>query len=269
MTYLITQIILCLIAAALLGLFTGWLLWRRRGGEDTHAFGAQREIDRKRIRTLEAQLAERDAAPVPTRPTPEPLAAPVPHPVALDPVSPEAVSPEAVSPEAVSPEAEPPAETHVQAAPLAPEVYQTTAPVSDLSSVPYEDDFAIDDPFADEFSDDDIAPGAFEETGDGPSEATFSDDTPLAPSPLPIAPEAERPTSPTYDDLKRISGIGPAIESRLAEIGITTYRQIAHFTDEDIERVGAHIDFFADRIRREGWVVQAAALHRQTYGTKP
>ncbi|MEL6615122.1 MAG: hypothetical protein AAFQ43_05260, partial [Bacteroidota bacterium] len=81
-------------------------------------------------------------------------------------------------------------------------------------------------------------------------------------------PPADDP-SPAYDDLKRISGIGATIERQLAEIGITTYRQIAHFSDDDIERVGAHIDFFPDRIRREGWVVQAAALHRETYGTQP
>ena len=90
----------------------------------------------------------------------------------------------------------------------------------------------------------------------------------LAPVPD-AAPETVRPPAvaePARDDLKRITGIGPVIERQLAQVGITTYRQIARFTDDDIERVGMHIDFFPDRIRREGWVDQAAALHRETHG---
>ena len=93
--------------------------------------------------------------------------------------------------------------------PVAAQVFEAKAPVSDLDPVPYADG------------------------GDGPAEATFADDLPQ-PAPLPLAPEA----APAYDDLKRVSGIGPSIESQLAEIGVTTYRQIALFTDDDIERVG-------------------------------
>ena len=82
-------------------------------------------------------------------------------------------------------------------------------------------------------------------------------------------PADASPISGPYDDLQRISGIGPVIVSQLAELGVTTYRQIARFTDEDIERVGQHLDVFPDRVRREDWVSQAARLHRQTYGTQP
>ena len=90
-----------------------------------------------------------------------------------------------------------------------------------------------------------------------------------APTAIEAEPEPDPEPEPERDDLKRISGIGPVIERQLGGIGITTYRQIARFTDEDIERVGTHIDFFPDRIRREGWVEQAADFHREKYDSEP
>ncbi|OZC01682.1 hypothetical protein [Rubricoccus marinus] len=258
MTYLIAEIVLCLIAAALLGLLTGWLLWGRSAPADADCSEAEREVERSHavIQSLEAELATRPAAPE-AGDLPLMQREPV-----LDPIPPPAR-----------------AATGPDPAPLAPEVFETDEPVSDLDPVPYAfegeepdaplpDDSPLDDAQAGGTPNDDAGAALPDDSGDGPAEATFSDDLPL-PAPLPLPPEEERAASPAYDDLKRISGIGPAIESQLAEIGITTYRQIALFTDEDIDRVGAHIDFFADRIRREGWVVQAAALHRQTYGTAP
>jgi predicted flap endonuclease-1-like 5' DNA nuclease len=68
------------------------------------------------------------------------------------------------------------------------------------------------------------------------------------------------------DDLKRISGVGPVIEKQLAGIGITTFRQIANLTSEDIQTVQSAIGFFPGRIEQEDWRAQAAQLHRETYG---
>jgi len=77
-----------------------------------------------------------------------------------------------------------------------------------------------------------------------------------------FGPSADAP----IDDLKEISGIGPVIEKQLAGIGVTTYRQIADFDADDIERVQEAIDFFPGRITREDWLTQAATLHREKYG---
>ena len=77
------------------------------------------------------------------------------------------------------------------------------------------------------------------------------------------------PAETPIDDLKVISGIAAVIEKQLAGIGITTYRQIANFTQEDIERVNDAIEVFQGRIEREKWVPQAARLHREKYGTEP
>ena len=64
------------------------------------------------------------------------------------------------------------------------------------------------------------------------------------------------------DDLKHISGIGPVIEKKLNGLGIYTFRQISEFTPQIIEHVTSSIKFFPDRIGRDNWIGQAAALAR-------
>jgi F-type H+-transporting ATPase subunit gamma len=68
------------------------------------------------------------------------------------------------------------------------------------------------------------------------------------------------------DDLEgEIDGIGPVIARKLAEIGVTTFRQVADWTADDIERIGAQLEF-AGRIEREDWVGQAKRAHAIKYG---
>ena len=62
------------------------------------------------------------------------------------------------------------------------------------------------------------------------------------------------------DDLKEIVGIGPFLERKLHAIDIYTFRQIANFTEEDIEQVNDIIEFFPGRIQRDNWVRQATEL---------
>jgi predicted flap endonuclease-1-like 5' DNA nuclease len=64
------------------------------------------------------------------------------------------------------------------------------------------------------------------------------------------------------DDLKLISGIGPVIERKLNAIGIYNFKQISELTPYAIEQVTAAIKFFPDRIGRDNWIGQAAALMR-------
>jgi len=70
------------------------------------------------------------------------------------------------------------------------------------------------------------------------------------------ASPASSPASGTGDDLTKIKGIGQVLQGKLNALGITTFRQIAEFTEADIERVNAKLDF-PGRIEREGWVEQA------------
>lgn len=58
------------------------------------------------------------------------------------------------------------------------------------------------------------------------------------------------------DDLKQISGVGPALEKKLHALGVTSLKQVAEFTAADIERVDAELNF-KGRIEREDWIGQA------------
>jgi len=75
------------------------------------------------------------------------------------------------------------------------------------------------------------------------------------------APEskAAEPAGAFNDDVKLIGGIGPALEKKLAGLGITSLKQIAEFTAEDIERIDAELTM-KGRIEREEWVQQAQEL---------
>ncbi len=62
------------------------------------------------------------------------------------------------------------------------------------------------------------------------------------------------------DDLKCIRGIGPYLEQRLNEIGITTYSQIAKFNEVEINFVSQNIGPFPTRIKRDNWMKSAKQL---------
>lgn len=71
------------------------------------------------------------------------------------------------------------------------------------------------------------------------------------------------------DDLKLIVGVGPVLERMLQQLGIATYRQIARWSERDIDEFDARLPEFHGRIRRDGWVTQARALHQSKYGEPP
>ena len=63
------------------------------------------------------------------------------------------------------------------------------------------------------------------------------------------------------DNLKRIKGVGPAIEKTLNELGISRFDQIAQMSEYDIDRVAHRLKGFRSRIYREDWIGQARDLH--------
>ena len=72
------------------------------------------------------------------------------------------------------------------------------------------------------------------------------------------APKADKAAAGA-DDLKLLSGVGPALEKKLHEAGITSFAQIAAWTDADVEEFGEKLSF-KGRIEREGWIEQAKDL---------
>jgi small subunit ribosomal protein S2 len=61
------------------------------------------------------------------------------------------------------------------------------------------------------------------------------------------------------DDLKKISGVGPVLESKLHDLGITKFEQIAKFTPDEIGKIDERLNF-KGRIERDEWIKQAAEL---------
>lgn len=63
----------------------------------------------------------------------------------------------------------------------------------------------------------------------------------------------------TADDLKQISGVGPVLESKLNELGVYHFWQIARWSAAEVAWVDDAISF-KGRITRDDWVTQAVKL---------
>ncbi|CUH32614.1 NADH dehydrogenase subunit E [Jannaschia seosinensis] len=90
----------------------------------------------------------------------------------------------------------------------------------------------------------------------------------------PVAPAAETvtdgpgqkpvtldaPRNGQADDLKRIKGIGPKLETECNELGIWHFDQIANWSEDEVAWVDRHLEGFKGRVSRDDWVAQARAL---------
>jgi len=77
----------------------------------------------------------------------------------------------------------------------------------------------------------------------------------------PVAKKAapKKEVASAADDLKKLSGVGPALEKKLIAGGVTTFAQIAAWNADDITAMDEKLSF-KGRITREGWVDQAKEL---------
>ena len=71
-----------------------------------------------------------------------------------------------------------------------------------------------------------------------------------------------------YSDAVRFDEVSydEVLERQLKAMGITSFRQIAQFTNEDIERVSNALGAFRGRVLRDNWPEGARAAHRDQYG---
>lgn len=74
------------------------------------------------------------------------------------------------------------------------------------------------------------------------------------------APAPASTPAPGGDDLSRIKGLGPKLAALIGEFGVTSFAQIAAWSEADIDRIDAQLGVFAGRIRRDSWVEQAKFL---------
>ena len=75
--------------------------------------------------------------------------------------------------------------------------------------------------------------------------------------------------TPPHDDLVRIHGVGPKIARLLTSMGITSFRQVARFSADDVATVNEALEVFPGRIERDDWMSSARELHREVYGSDP
>ena len=89
-----------------------------------------------------------------------------------------------------------------------------------------------------------------------------------APEPAPEPQPAPTPT-PTpevtelkADNLQLLKGVGPKMVALLGGLGVTSYQQIANWTEADIARIDPQLGAFQGRIARDNIVDQASYLSR-------
>jgi large subunit ribosomal protein L21 len=82
-----------------------------------------------------------------------------------------------------------------------------------------------------------------------------------APAKSEAAKAEAAPAASGTDDLKKLSGVGPALEKKLHEAGVTTFAQIAAWTEADVAAIDEQLSF-KGRIEREGWIDQAKELSK-------
>ncbi|MEO1490933.1 MAG: NADH-quinone oxidoreductase subunit NuoE [Pseudomonadota bacterium] len=62
------------------------------------------------------------------------------------------------------------------------------------------------------------------------------------------------------DDLKKIKGIGPKLETLCNTLGVWHFDQIASWSDKEVAWVDHHLEGFKGRVSRDEWVAQAKIL---------
>jgi len=71
------------------------------------------------------------------------------------------------------------------------------------------------------------------------------------------APAKEKKVTTTVsDDLKQLSGVGPALEKKLHAAGVKSFEQIAAWSAKDVEAINEKISS-KGRVEKEGWIDQA------------
>lgn len=103
---------------------------------------------------------------------------------------------------------------------------------------------------------------------EAPAAEAQADAAPAAPAEE--APAADEDNTPLFDkpegdpdDLKKISGVGPVLEQKLHDLGVTKFAQIANFSAEDVAKVDERLNF-KGRIDRDGWIKQANEMMKES-----
>jgi predicted flap endonuclease-1-like 5' DNA nuclease len=70
--------------------------------------------------------------------------------------------------------------------------------------------------------------------------------------------QQQRPSFLEGEDLKILKGVGPVIELRMREFGITSWRSLADLDEDGLDRLADHLKMTPERVRP--WADQARGL---------
>lgn len=99
-----------------------------------------------------------------------------------------------------------------------------------------------------------------------PSVATAEPENVVATAPEPVeivstpSPAEASIASADADDLLKLKGVGPKLQTLLVDLGVTRFAQIAAWKDADIAAIDARLGNFKGRPVRDQWVDQATYL---------
>ncbi len=71
-----------------------------------------------------------------------------------------------------------------------------------------------------------------------------------------VPAKEKKVTASVSDDLKQLSGVGPALEKKLHAAGVKSFEQIAAWSAKDVEAINEKISS-KGRVEKEGWIDQA------------
>ena len=84
-----------------------------------------------------------------------------------------------------------------------------------------------------------------------------AEDAPAAPG---VKPALLTEAQGAADDLKKIKGVGPKLETMLHAMGVFHYWQIASWGPDEVAWVDENLEGFKGRVSRDDWVAQAKIL---------
>jgi predicted flap endonuclease-1-like 5' DNA nuclease len=104
---------------------------------------------------------------------------------------------------------------------------------------------------------------AARKTASKPAPAEIAAPIPEEPAAAPPPPAEPAPApAAKADNLQLLKGVGPKLVVLLNGLGVTSFRQIADWTDADIARIDPQLGAFEGRIARDNIVDQATYLAR-------
>ena len=222
-----------------------WWLFGRKTPQEFETPVAPPAEPRKPLEAVKPEIIAAEPARFkPKEPAPAPVAAPPPP---------------APTPKPVA-EAPPPPEPEPAPAPTSePAPEPTPEPVADLPEEPTVPAAPVAETPPPATPEPAPKPAPAPEPAPTSESAIVVPEEPTAPPP---APEPVPAPAAKADNLQLLKGVGPKMVALLNGLGVTSFRQIADWTDADIARIDPQLGTFQGRIARDNIVDQAGYLAR-------